>query len=328
MGRLLILLSLLFLTLAGCATEPEPTVRPTEVPPATAVPPIGVDFATRAAPTAVIVQVTPTPPPTPTITPTATPVVYTVVEGDTLLGIALASGTTVEAIEALNPGIQPGLLQIGQGIILPPPPTPQPFAGGGTAVPVQLRVVDVQSHPMAAGGVLVLGEIINDGAEPVENVRLQVDLLDEANQPTAEGQTWLAKPVIPPGGRAPFVLRFPQVAPQGTQPRVAIIDGQTMVEAGNRALDLVVEDDFIMEEYEEGLLIRGRVVNEGETAVINTLIVATFYNSQERIVGFQQLQLDSALEPGAAAQFTLAAVPPGGRAVVVDFAAFGLKVTD
>ena len=47
---------------------------------------------------------------------------YTIREGDSLSSIAAAQGTTVEAIQALNPGVTPGSLQPGATLILPPSP--------------------------------------------------------------------------------------------------------------------------------------------------------------------------------------------------------------
>jgi LysM repeat protein len=44
---------------------------------------------------------------------------YVVKDGDTLSGIAAANGTTVEAIEALNPGLTPQTLGIGTTLNLP-----------------------------------------------------------------------------------------------------------------------------------------------------------------------------------------------------------------
>jgi LysM repeat protein len=41
---------------------------------------------------------------------------YVVVSGDTLAGIAAKTGTTVAALEHLNPGIDPTALRVGQKI--------------------------------------------------------------------------------------------------------------------------------------------------------------------------------------------------------------------
>ncbi len=82
-------------------------------------------------PTATETPVPPTETPTPTATPipTATPVVYIVRTGDTLLDIAVAHSTTVEALVQLN-GIQnPDRLAVGLVLLIPTPdPTPLPTA--------------------------------------------------------------------------------------------------------------------------------------------------------------------------------------------------------
>jgi len=62
--------------------------------------------------------------PPPTTCPRGT-FVYTIKSGDTLYKLAITYNTTVEAIMAVNPGINPNNLQIGQRICIPET-TPQP----------------------------------------------------------------------------------------------------------------------------------------------------------------------------------------------------------
>lgn len=68
-------------------------------------------------------------PPTVTPRPTATPQTHVVRAGDTILGIAVAYGTTVEALVQLNGVQEPEHLALGLALLIPQPePTPQPTA--------------------------------------------------------------------------------------------------------------------------------------------------------------------------------------------------------
>ena len=89
-----------------------PTPRPTPAP-ATPVP-------ATPEPTPVATP-EPTPEPEPTPAPEAATDQYKVVAGDTLLGIALELGVTLDSILELNPDLDPDALQIGQIILVPRP---------------------------------------------------------------------------------------------------------------------------------------------------------------------------------------------------------------
>lgn len=100
----------------------------------------------------------PTPTHTPTITPTPTPIpprVHQVQEGEVLIVIAATYDTTVEEILALNPGVEPELLQVGQLLLIPAAlPTPGPTStlepGAPTPTPADFRI-----HIVAPGETLI-----------------------------------------------------------------------------------------------------------------------------------------------------------------------------
>jgi len=71
---------------------------------------------------------TPTQTPTSTATPTPVPpLAHQVQEGETLIALAVEYDTTVDAILALNPNVDPELIQVGQLLLIPVgTPTPGP----------------------------------------------------------------------------------------------------------------------------------------------------------------------------------------------------------
>ncbi|HQW50469.1 MAG TPA: LysM domain-containing protein [Tepidiformaceae bacterium] len=97
---------------SATATPTPPGVRTPAASPTGAATP-----ATPAAsPTG---QQTPASSPTTQASPTPGAKVYTVKPGDTLSAIAAANGTTVDALIAANPGLNPDTLQVGAEIRLP-----------------------------------------------------------------------------------------------------------------------------------------------------------------------------------------------------------------
>lgn len=119
--------------------EPEevtPTITPTRTPTAT--------------PTS-----TPTQTPTPTSIPTPIPpLAHPVQEGETLIDIAVIYDTTVEAIMALNPGVEPEMIQVGQILLIPvATPTPGPTSTLDPAIPTPTPA-DYIVHIVAQGETL------------------------------------------------------------------------------------------------------------------------------------------------------------------------------
>lgn len=287
---------------------------PTETTVPSATPQIGVSFVTKAAPTAAVLQTTPTPLPTPTVTPTATPVVYQIESGDTILGIAIQRGTTVEEILTLNPGIVPENLQIGQPVILPPPPTPSALSVQGTPVPLRVTVNKIQAYQTPVGSLWLLGEVTNEGETAVENIQVEIGLLAADGRLVGNATAWVATAIIPPGERGPFGVLINEPPGDFAQPTVAVVGGQAVVELGTRTLDVtVLEPELTLND--DSVVLSGTLVNGGETAANQVQLVATFYDAQGNVTGFQQQVVAEQLGVGEERPFQLEAAPPGGETV-------------
>ncbi|MGE5551927.1 MAG: LysM peptidoglycan-binding domain-containing protein, partial [Bacteroidota bacterium] len=65
--------------------------------------------------------------------PTCPGFLYTIQAGDTLFALAARFGTTVQAILAANPGLDPNSLQVGRRICIPVPAPVTTAPGEGEA---------------------------------------------------------------------------------------------------------------------------------------------------------------------------------------------------
>lgn len=313
------LIHLIFVTfslfwLAACQTAVPAEIVPAATAVLTAEPQIGVSFATRAVPTTAVIQTTPTPLPTATATPTATPVIVQIAAGDTILGIALQRGTTVEEILALNPGIVPENLQIGQSVILPPPATAIALAAQGTAVPLQVAVSKIHAYKTPIGSLWLLGEVTNEGSDPVENIQVEIGLLAANGRSLGSTTAWVATSIILPNERGPFAVLIDEPHADFVQPAVSVVGGQHLVELGTRYMGVtLVNSEMILRDG--GAVLSGFVRNDGEEAARNVQLIATFYDGQGNVIGFQQQRVVERLDVGEERPFRLESTPPGGETV-------------
>jgi LysM repeat protein len=131
--------------------------------------------------------VAPQPQPQPTQAPQTTPQTYVVVAGDTLTGIALRFGTTVNALVQANGIVNPNLIYVGQVLNIPggtaPAPVPQPTTAPGVPVPQPTAAPQPTTAPPPPqpSGSFELGGHVESFAYP--------DLMRQA------GMTWVKRQV-------------------------------------------------------------------------------------------------------------------------------------
>jgi len=131
---------LLVLLMQGCKREQPPTES--EMVPVfseTNPPPPEVDNTNAANVAAVVTNPPPSLPPPAvetTLAPPAPAHEYTILKGDTFSTIAPKFGVTLKALQAANPGVDPGKLQIGKKLVIPAASAAVPPTGAsGLAAP-------------------------------------------------------------------------------------------------------------------------------------------------------------------------------------------------
>jgi LysM repeat protein len=319
---ILFLVMFLMLSAAGCQKNDTVPTQMIAIASPTATWPIGVSFVTvtpgsgPAVPT--VASELPTSTPQEALA-TPTPEFYLVRAGDTLVDIASARGTTLDEILALNPGIQPELLLVGQAIAVPPLPTiaaVEPVVATG---PLAVEIRGLSTYPSAAGGTWVLGEVINTGPESAELVRVKVSLESSADEVLSSEDVWLTPATMPSMSRAPFGVLFPEVRPGEATPTAEVVGGRLVYQLGSRYLNLAVVDAEVTI-GRSPIRVSGQVENQGQQPARHISVVTTFYDEQEAVTGYHELSLGEIIEPGESRPFEFIALPPGGSAAGFAFA--------
>jgi LysM repeat protein len=147
-----------------------------------------------------------------TPTPSATPFIHAIAEGETLLGIAIRYGVTLEALRAANPEVDPRLLSIGQVIVIPIQTVQieQPEASP-TSVPV--RLLTPRCYPLGDGSLSCLVEIQNDQDYAVESIQVWLGLFDPNGELQRSQTSIPALNLLQGGGRTAVIFTFSPPVP-------------------------------------------------------------------------------------------------------------------
>jgi LysM repeat protein len=302
------------LALTGCDTvlTPMPTATPTPAP--TYAP--GMATST-VAPGSYLTPI----PPTPTFTPspTPTPVVHTVEQGDSLFGIAIEYGVTVDGLVRANGLNAADYLRIGQTLMIPvaeeepedgDPVVPQGYVILPTPTPLALEVAGTSLYQTPVGGLWGMGEVLNTTDGPVTNLQVEVTLLAPDGTPLLTARTLAATDYLAPQARAPFSVLFRRPPEGVADVEVRLIRGEAIsaITAGFVPLTVVgAEGSVSGPQYR----VRGTLVNESGRNLTRVSVVATIYGVDGSVVGYRQLILpeDGWLLPGEQRSFDLLLTP-------------------
>jgi LysM repeat protein len=244
-------------------------------------------------------------PPTPTI------FTYTVVQGDTLSGIARRLGVSLDALLAANPGVSPTVLAVGTKLVIPVgdlvPSEPAP-------TPATLPLRQARCWPESTGGVWCLALLQNDYAEPLENLSAQIALVDPNGQELAVQVVYGLLDILPPGSAMPLAAHFVPPVQDYSYVRVQVLTAIRLLPGDMRYLPVNLENTLVtMDASGRTAQASGRVVLNG-TATANTLwVLASAYTSDGIMVGVRRWESATALtaEAPVSFDFQVSSVGPG-----------------
>jgi murein DD-endopeptidase MepM/ murein hydrolase activator NlpD len=187
--------------------------------------------------------------PTDLPTPTPTPVVYKIVEGDTMLAIALRNDISLEELQAANPEVNPRLLSVGTELIIPLgeiiPENPM------TATPVPVNIDRTKCY-VVPDGVWCFLTVKNERGRELENLTARVVLYNNGGNTIAEGTAFSALNKLPADTELPLVIFFPGSISGGITTTSSLLSAQLVPKNDDRYLNAWLEVEE-MDLAEDGL---------------------------------------------------------------------------
>ena len=242
--------------------------------------------------------------PTDLPTPTPTPLTYTIVEGDTMLAIALSHGISLEELQRANPDVNPRLLSVDTVLIIPTGDNVPSSPMTATPIPINPTSHDCYSVP---DGIWCFLLVKNDRSRPLENISARVVLYDEGGEIFAEGTALAALNKLPIDEEIPLVIFFPGSKAGDFITTANILTAQPVPKNDARYLNAWLEMDEVLISA-EGLRaeVSGSIGIPAKSSPGNLLwIVVTAYDSEGRVVGVRKLEQFGLFDPGASREFMI-----------------------
>lgn len=183
------------------------------------------------------------------------------------------------------------------------------------ATPSGLDPLHVSTWSTPAGVFFITGEVGNYGTEWANNVPIRAVLYSADGLPVAEASDIVMGYGIPPGGFAPFSLRF-----GGGQPGLAstyelIIGDETWVTTSDDTIlgqDTLTWTDDSSVTSDGRLSITGRVTNTSDANAYEVRAVVTVFDTDGDVIAAGFTDASPALAPNTSADFQLIVPETGG----------------
>jgi len=179
---------------------------------------------------------------------------------------------------------------------------------GTLIVPVygapNIQVFNYSSYINSSGLPVVVGEVINEGGEPVKSVEVKVNFIDTTGQVIDSGMAVAAVEMIPPGQRSPFmIVGSADHATSITSYELQIVN---FAMGKNKPAMLQVASTSEFSDGVSEVSIMGEVVNIGSDPATSVKVHATFYDDSGRVIGYSSSSADlSVIEPKGKTSFEL-----------------------
>ena len=306
--KFILLLLLFIVLLTACA--PEPTDSPSQ--PRTLIPFATSTQSPSQTPEGLVAAETPLPSPT--------PFTYTVQTGDTISGIALKFGVSIDDLQAANPETSPNAMSVGT--VLNIPSNPENPSGEPTPTPAPFTIQQIECYPTTDRGMWCFVLVHNDFSDFMENISAQVTLIDSNNVTLASQTALLPLNILPPNASLPLAVFFPPEIPINAKPQVQVLTAIRLLPNDERYLPATINNTLVEVNADgHNAKVSGVVLSHDQaTDAAQVWVAATAYDDGGRVVGVRRWESNTALPAGGSLPFEFMVSSIGGRIARVEFA--------
>jgi len=304
----LILSSFFFFLLTACTPQPaDSTPQPPDL--------IPYATSTRSSPQTPEGLV-----PLTTPLPTPTPFTYAVQRGDTMSGIALKFGVSIDDLQAANPEVSPNAMSVGQALKIPS--SPDNPSGEPTPTPALLTVRQIECYPGADKSMWCFVLVHNDFSDLIENVSAQVTLVDSNGAIFSSQTALLPLNILPPGASLPLAVFFPPEIPFDAKPQVQILTAIRLLPGDERYLPAAINNTLVqVDAGGHSARVSGSVLLPNQSSATSQVwVTGTAYDDAGRVVGVRRWESETGLSAGGGLPFEFLLSSIGGAITRVEFA--------
>jgi LysM repeat protein len=227
--------------------------------------------------------------------------IYIVVQGDTLIGIAGRYGITPEMLIAANPGVQAAVLPVGTQLIIPAGDATPPES---LPTPVPLSIQRARCWIESDGGLWCFALLPNPTADTLENLSAEFTLLDAGGHEFASGTAFGLLDILPPGESVPLAIHFPPQEKTEFSVTAHMLTALRLLSGDTRYLPVILENILVtVDSSGRTAQASGRVIMSGAGTASTLWVLATAYDTEGNVVGVRRWESTSVLSTGGLVSF-------------------------
>jgi hypothetical protein len=172
-----------------------------------------------------------------------------------------------------------------------------------------LSILHVTAWTTPSGVFFISGEVANYGTSSVPNVPVEVRLLTNEGLPITGAVDAIMARAIPPGGFAPFALRFGEGQPALAAQYALILGGENW-DSSIQPPEINAPDELMWTDTSRfdnlnNLIVSGEVTNIGARTLRDLIVSVTVFNDLQQVIGAGFLEPATPLSAGETIPFEI-----------------------